>query len=171
MRIAITGHSEFRVALNRRGDRGNYATVPILLLAGRFDLLGPVNIGQAPRSGSEQQLAGRQFSLGLPQVHLVRSTRKLSLAPSDSAPLSRVCLSSFTLSPSLSRPVSFFLHAFAVLVPAVSSSFYAFPAPAVLEDRLANRGGWPSLHASPRETAKPCGMSRGGREREGGREG
>lgn len=23
---------------------------------------------------------------------------------------------------------------------------------------MANRGGWPSLHASPRETTKPCGM-------------
>lgn len=81
------------------------------------------------------------LTLGLPQVHLIRSTHKLSLS----------------LSPSL------FLYPFVDLVLAVSSSFYAFPAPAALEDRLANRGCWPSLHASPRETAKPCGMLSGDR--------
>lgn len=57
MKIAIAGHFEFRIKVQRK-TACDCTTIPILR-AGRFDLVVLVNVGQTPRSDSKQ-LAGCQ---------------------------------------------------------------------------------------------------------------
>lgn len=63
--MAIANCFDSRVSLKpNEGNRTQlHHCLPILLLAGRFDLLEPVNIGQAPSLllSDSEQLASRQF--------------------------------------------------------------------------------------------------------------